>query len=343
MERLSIIIPAYNAENFIQRCMNSVLDQEYNIDVEIIVVNDGSTDSTATILQRYDKQYPGIFKIVTKENGGLPSARNAGLDAAAGDWIWFIDSDDYIPRNSMSYEIDHFLSDDIDVCKFGSTTLDPITLKTFREPEFIHGDIIYEGKTIAGYDRVRPTFVCNHIYRTESIKGLKFKNVALCEDTIFNLDVYMRDLRIRDTSTNIYRYTVNAGQLTGKRDKKTMQKAIKGYETLFDCAKKYQIGSQLFLNDAMENMIANQFTPFLSRVLSADLTKSEFQELMTRLGKKSIFPIREIGKREKIVNFIGKHPFLYPLESVLYQKIFIPVVLPRLSRNKNYGASPHTE
>lgn len=340
MGKISIIIPAYNAEKYIERCLNSLLDQEYSINVEIIVVDDGSTDSTPQILSDYKARYPNIFRIVSKENEGAYSARNLGLDIADGDWIWFIDSDDYIPRNSISYEIDNFLSDDIDICKFGSITLDQVTLKSYKEPDSMSGVVLYEGNSISGYDIIRPTFACTHIYRRSAIQGIKFRNITIGEDTIFNLEVYMRDLRVRDTSTCIYRYTVNEGQLTGKRDQKTMNDSIIGYELLFDMAKQYQRESDsVELKRTMDNLIANQFTPFLSRVLSAGLSRQEFSELMNRLVEKGIFPVRELGKREKIVNFIGNHPLLYSLESYLYKSVFLPYVLPRLSRNKNYGAT----
>ena len=115
-EKLSIIIPAYNAENCIERCLDSILDQDYHNEIEIIVVNDGSTDSTGSILNKYQKQIPSVFRIITKENGGVSSARNAGLDAATGDWIWFCDADDYICKNGLSYVLNSFVDDDIDIC-----------------------------------------------------------------------------------------------------------------------------------------------------------------------------------------------------------------------------------
>lgn len=331
--KISIIIPAYNAEKYIERCLDSILDQDYNISVEIIVVNDGSTDSTAMILKRYESQYPGLIKIITKENGGVSSARNAGLSVATGVWIWFVDSDDYIPRNSISYEIDHFLSDDIDICKFGGTTLDPVTLKTFTEPEKMHGEVLYEGRTIARYAKIIPTFVVTHIYRKSAIDGILFQDVLMGEDTIFNFEVYMRDLRIRETNTNIYRYTVNEGQATGKRNKESSRRIIEDAERFYDKVKRFQNKADNITKDAIDTMIANQFTPFMSRALSADYTRKEFSELMTRLSHKGVFPIREIGKQAKIVNFIGKHPFLYPLESFVFRRIFYPHIVSRMSRN----------
>ena len=118
MNKLSIIIPAYNVELYIERCFESILNQDFHNEIEIIVVNDGSTDSTGAILEKYCQYNPTVFKIVTKENGGVPSARNAGLDVATGDWIWFCDADDYICKNGLSYVIDNFVDDTIDICTF---------------------------------------------------------------------------------------------------------------------------------------------------------------------------------------------------------------------------------
>lgn len=335
MEKISIIIPAYNVEKYIRRCLESILDQKYNIRLEIIVVDDGSTDKTASILQEYKSRYPQLFKIVSKKNGGVSSARNVGLDIADGDWITFIDSDDYIVQNGLSFVIDNFLTDDVDICKFSSTTLDPITMKTFKEPEIIKGDIIFKGSSILGFDRIRPTFVWTHIYRRQPIQDLRFKEIPMGEDVVFNLDVYMRDLRMIAINSDIYRYIVHEGQLTSRnRDKQLSRVIIKNAEETYDSAMNYRkMSDKIELKNAIDNMIATQFIPLMSRILTSDISRTEFAELMARLSKKGIFPVRELGKYQKAVNFIGKHPSLFPLEKFLFQKIFVPFVLPRLSRN----------
>lgn len=92
--KYSVIIPVYNAEKTIVRCLNSLLSQNYP-DAEIIVVNDGSTDRSDMICRKFEKEYDQIVYI-SKENGGVSSARNAGLDIACGDYILFVDSDDYV-------------------------------------------------------------------------------------------------------------------------------------------------------------------------------------------------------------------------------------------------------
>ena len=92
--RFSVIIPVYNAENTINRCVDSLLNQSYE-DFEIVLVNDGSKDRSGELCREYAERLPNV-KYVAKENGGVSSARNAGLDVAEGEYILFVDSDDYV-------------------------------------------------------------------------------------------------------------------------------------------------------------------------------------------------------------------------------------------------------
>ena len=96
---LSVIIPVYNGENYIGPTLDSLLDQDIS-DYEILCVNDGSTDGTAAVLAHYAAAHPRI-RVLSKENGGVTSARNAGLEAAAGDFIWFVDADDLVKQNCL--------------------------------------------------------------------------------------------------------------------------------------------------------------------------------------------------------------------------------------------------
>lgn len=336
MDKLSIVIPAYNAGTQIERCLDSILDQDYHMDVEIIVVNDGSTDNTAEVLARYKNLYPNVFRIISKENGGLPSARNAGMDIAQGDWIWFCDSDDYIKKNGLSYVLDNFVDTNIDICTFWSITLDPIALKTFKEPDHLEAEVYYDGQSIPGFKMRTYHFGCDHIYRLNAIQDIRFRNVTMVEDMLFNLEVYRKNLRLRCTNANIYRYTVSENQLTRKRDLNSMKKAIKGYERLLGYAKNIQEiegKNDPSISDSIDEMIAGQFQPFMSRVLSAKLRISEFRDLFERLRQAKIFPVKEYGKMHRIYNYIGSHPSLYPLVSFLHRKVIIPYILPRLSRN----------
>ena len=99
---LSFIIPIYNAERYLSECLNSLLAQDLVADeYEIVCVNDGSKDGSLSVLRDFADRYPNI-RIIDKENGGVTTARNAGLEAASGDFIWFIDADDLIQENILA-------------------------------------------------------------------------------------------------------------------------------------------------------------------------------------------------------------------------------------------------
>ena len=95
MPKLSVIIPVYNVENYLGKCLGSVIYPELE-DYEIILVNDGSTDASGSICAEYAARFPALVRVITTENGGLGRARDVGIDAAAGEYLLFLDSDDYL-------------------------------------------------------------------------------------------------------------------------------------------------------------------------------------------------------------------------------------------------------
>lgn len=101
--KISAIVPVYNTGHLLGRCLESILQQTFD-EFEIIIINDGSPDNAQQIITDYEKKYPEKIRAISKENGGLPSARNYGLQYANGEYICFIDSDDYIEKN-MFYEL----------------------------------------------------------------------------------------------------------------------------------------------------------------------------------------------------------------------------------------------
>lgn len=99
MVKVSIIVPVYNVEKYLKKCLNSLVNQTLD-DIEIIVVNDESPDNSQRIIDEFEKKYPSKIKTITKKNGGQGSARNEGLKVATGEYIGYVDSDDYI-SNTM--------------------------------------------------------------------------------------------------------------------------------------------------------------------------------------------------------------------------------------------------
>lgn len=102
---LSIIVPVYNSEKFLRKCMGSIVNQKTKYKFEVIAINDGSTDTSLEILREYEKKY-GFVKVITQENGGISRARNTGLNNAKGKYVGFIDNDDYIAENYVEKLLD---------------------------------------------------------------------------------------------------------------------------------------------------------------------------------------------------------------------------------------------
>ena len=101
MVKLSIIIPVYNTEEYLPRCLNSCLEQDLLAnEYEIIAINDGSSDNSLQILNAYALKYPNI-RVINQENRGLGATRNRGLNLAIGEYIWFVDSDDWVLENCL--------------------------------------------------------------------------------------------------------------------------------------------------------------------------------------------------------------------------------------------------
>ena len=134
MSKLSFIVPVYNMEEYVGRCLNSLLNQDIPFtEYEIIVVNDGSTDSSLKILHEYAEKHANI-RIVTQENKGLSAARNIGLREATGEYIWHIDSDDWIVENCASRLLELCKRDDLDMLEVApSIAATPNFLQDFEK------------------------------------------------------------------------------------------------------------------------------------------------------------------------------------------------------------------
>ncbi len=197
--KISIIVPIYNAEKYIDRCMDSIFNQTF-ADYEIILVNDGSKDNSLSICKEYEKKDNRI-KVIDKENGGAGSARNAGIDIAKGEYLYFIDSDDEISSNLLERTFFVAKEDDFDLIVFSikndiidSNTGSVLSSYCSKQSDLefkSRGDfrknfskLYYEGILFGG--------PVNKLFRTQIIKGngVRFPDLRRGQDEIFNFRYY---------------------------------------------------------------------------------------------------------------------------------------------------------
>ena len=197
--RVSVIVPVYNVEDYIEKCLESLVHQTLT-DLEIIVVNDGSPDNSEKIIKKYEKKYKNI-KYVVKENGGLSDARNYGLKYATGEYIAFLDSDDYVTEDMYQMMYIKAKSEDFDMVVCDINYLYPD--KTLRVDAGIKEDTTDIKKT---YLTIQPA-AWNKIFKKDLFKHkVLFKKGVWFEDVefIYRLLPYVKSIGVIHEPFNQY-------------------------------------------------------------------------------------------------------------------------------------------
>lgn len=213
-KKVSVIVPVYNMEKYLSRCVDSILAQTY-ANLEVILVDDGSKDSSPAICDKYAER-DGRIKVVHKENGGLSSARNAGLDVASGDYIGFVDSDDYISSDMYSQLCRRLDNSDCEIANVmyvradenGKTTPSKVPHNTDKEissEQFARELMLHTGDVS----------VCTKLFKSELFNNIRFPEGKLNEDLLFILDVLGRVKKIAFVAYVGYFYFTRSGSISG--------------------------------------------------------------------------------------------------------------------------------
>lgn len=221
---LSIIIPIYNVEKYLNDCLNSILETQHN-DWEIILVNDGSTDSSLNIAEQYREKNNNI-NIISQDNKGLSAARNAGIEVAIGKYLFFLDSDDYIDVKELEKMVDIALINDLDLlsgeCSVMMDKNNQLTLiekiKAYNVPK----NTILNYKEFLLYQLQKKTFqtiVVMNIYKSSIIKvnNLYFLEGFLHEDEEWTPKVILHCNKIMSVNNNFYFYRKRENSITTKK------------------------------------------------------------------------------------------------------------------------------
>ena len=182
--KISVIVPVYNVEKYIRQCLESIINQTYK-NLEIIIVNDGTRDNSMKIVEEYlsDER----IKVINKENGGLASARNRGIEEVTGEYISFVDSDDYLKTSMYEILIKNLSNEDIVV--FNYARVDDKTNKIQRE-KYLDTSFLDNISIEKKYLYSELENVCwNKLYKTEYIRKNKFKFLEiLYEDAVWKVE-----------------------------------------------------------------------------------------------------------------------------------------------------------
>ncbi|MGL4453001.1 MAG: glycosyltransferase family 2 protein [Sarcina sp.] len=218
--KVSVIIPMYNTENFIKECIESVLKQSYK-DFEIIIVDDGSTDNSKKYIQEFIEEIDFI-KYVYQKNAGLSAARNTGIINSEGEFIVFIDSDDFVDEDFIGELVTLIEQENADIAQCGYYRYDQEIVETMQ----LHREILYIEGNETFIKIFYKTFIekkfgmicCNKIYRRAELMKNKIlfeKNSEIyAEDLLFNLKVLLNSKKIVISDKVLYYYRVRLGSIT---------------------------------------------------------------------------------------------------------------------------------
>lgn len=318
--KVSIILPIYNQEKYLDISMPTVIKQTYK-NLEIIAVNDGSTDKSAEILDRYAAQDSRI-KIITKENGGLVDATLAGIHSATGEYVCFLDPDDYLDLNFISFFMDNIGDCDFVAAGFYRIDNGKITEDNLLEDKIYSSDEIEQYRTEL-WEPLRRFFISrwNKLYKLDCVKAVakefeKCKDVSLGEDTVFS---YLMMLNARTGKTvrnaNGYYYNVSSqtSMTSNSKNQKHLSQAKVAYETL----------SRLMTANGDDDRMAyvlyyRLVEVIIKRTYNTDL--KEYKKLYCQLHKDKIF--------RKAIKYIGSSSKIYgKIKFWIWRNIPIPELL----------------
>lgn len=277
MIRLSIIVPFYNVEPYIEQCIRSLYDQDIpQSEYEVICVDDCGPDGSRAIVERLQQEYPTLRLVVNEENRKLGGARNAGLDVACGEYVWFVDSDDYIAPNCLKRIITEMNDNNLEVLHFESCNFDA---ERIYEPQNIYNDdTIYDGITFAldqshgswssrcpvAWQRVQSRdFLLEH--------NLRFVEKMMYEDTDLSLYMFTLIKRIKHIDLMAYYYRINPQSITHVN--RTGQIMFYKIMQQYRCVRAYMATENEEYKQLIYKYIHSELTMFRKEIKS--LSKSE--------------------------------------------------------------------
>lgn len=269
---ISIIVPVYNAERYLEKCITSIVEQNTMMDFELLLINDGSKDKSGVICDKY-RRIDKRIRVFHQENAGVAAARNKGISEAVGEYIMFVDSDDWLAQESLNRINDCLKKYDPDVLiyniKFWSKgeykTLVDLPVKSSCKKKEVKEHIadVYKKGALAS--------CVNKVYRSSAINSIFYNSgVQYGEDFVFNTKVFLNICSLVTIPDGLYYYNHHADSLSTNVD----ESKIKELMELYPCAKKFfeQLGLEVILQ---KELLKNHFFVYLYPYMINDISISK--------------------------------------------------------------------
>lgn len=288
--KVSIIIPVYNVRDYIETCLQSVLKQSYD-NIEIILVNDGSTDGSDFICESFERKDSRIIYI-SQENRGLSGARNTGLKYVTGDYIFFLDSDDFIAVNTIEVAVEEIKTSKADIVAVGFTTQPDeniVSNKISTSYKF------KKSNRSAFYKQLITNHAWGKFFRTELFSGISFPEGRNYEDIATIHKLFYKSKIVSYTHTGFYYYRTRVGAITSEIKEKDINDMLSSYS---DVTNFYERKKD---SDFYYYRLTLIYTIFSRLRFCIDIDKNK--KLKIKKNLKSEF--RDIKKNIRLVKYKG--------------------------------------
>ncbi len=316
MDKVSIVIPVYNAEKYLNQCLDSLINQTYK-NLEIICVNDGSKDSSLNILNEYAKKDARI-KIVTQNNQGGAIARNTGLKYITGEYLLIVDADDYFAIDMVEKFYNKAIATDADIVLCNNYLFDNQT-KSIKPQHSIKNDYPLPKTETFNYKNYKDyifnfTYGCtwNKFYKTNLIlsNNLQFQNVKIVEDVyfVFSSLVLAEKITLMEDEYLIY-YRVNTGTQNTTKHNKFPLDFLKVLNLLSEYLEKTEL-----LDDLKQSFINYAINLFIFVYNNVD---SKNKKLISNNFKKEIVDKFNLNKKDKTYFYRNNYNIICELQGIM--------------------------
>ena len=233
--KISVIVPVYNVENYLEKCLNSLVNQNLQ-EIEILVINDGSTDNSQKIIEVFQSKFPQKIKTFAKENGGLSDARNFGIDRATGEFLAFVDSDDYVSATMMEemYGLAKKHEAEIVICNLQKVDENGIVTQKLTQipnlPEKVDLEKHFSVFSDISY------FACNKIFKRELFEGKRFQKGMHFEDIELIPKILLQCKTLAKTDAFHYQYLERSNSISKSHTERGLDilKSVENVEKAFE-------------------------------------------------------------------------------------------------------------
>lgn len=301
----------YNTASYLPKCMDTLLHQDIKGDeYEIVLVDDGSTDESLMLANEYlakrefNPSWP-VIRIYTHANKGLAGARNTGVDAAVGEYLCFVDPDDYIEKNSLSAFIHQMDNEQLDMLRFNYQKVDEdgnLVADSKMEANFDYSSKVMTGKEFMAQRLTTTCYVWAYVYRLEVIKknNIRFIEGGYFDDTPWLPRVLQIVKRINCTTIRHLYYLQRNGSLVHTMHKESVMRKVNGQLELIDILKIHMESTDKITQYWYKKMISHICLSLLTSVAVFDFRNCNFYLKQIQ----SLFPLTYEGFEKKICNKI---------------------------------------